>query len=152
MFLFCLKFLIANYLSVSLSKATAPCSLETVLPDVKIKSHPYFSKVALKVSKAVLLEIHSFSGSKVTKYFGYFCEKIWHQELTKITQSGHTDWRWQMKFVALWKFPVSGCGKWCWCCNSSCCRPRCWCCSCWRSHGGMNEAWVAITFGSICPA
>ena len=26
---------------------------------------------------------------KVTKYFGFFCEKICHQELSKIVQSGH---------------------------------------------------------------
>ena len=29
-------------------------------------------------------------GQKVTKYFGYCCNKICHQDLEKIPQSGHT--------------------------------------------------------------
>ena len=29
-------------------------------------------------------------GQKLTKYLGYFCKKICHQEFSIITQSGHT--------------------------------------------------------------
>ena len=28
----------------------------------------------------------------MSKYLGYFCEKICHQDLSKIAQSGHTDY------------------------------------------------------------
>ena len=49
-------------------------------------------KVAQKVSTVVSLESKEFqNGSKVTKYFGYFCWKICCQELSKIAQSGFVD-------------------------------------------------------------
>ena len=39
---------------------------------------------------------------KVPKHLGYFCNKNCYQEITKIAQSGHTDWEDQIS-VSIWK-------------------------------------------------
>ena len=66
-------------------------------------------KVAQKVSTVVSLESKEFqNGSKVTKYFGYFCWKICCQELTKIAQSGHSAGKLQLpRYIKIVAFALS---------------------------------------------
>ena len=60
--------------------------------DIGIKSVQIFQKVAQKVATAVLRNNGMFfeKAQKVTKYLGYFCNKIYCQEIPKISKSGHT--------------------------------------------------------------
>ena len=48
-------------------------------------------KVAKKLSQQFLVKSDGFQkDQKGTKYLDHFCKKIFHQELSKIAQSGHT--------------------------------------------------------------
>ena len=57
-----------------------------------------FLKSRLKVAKTVFVTKFTFFkiAIKVTKYLGHFCTKICHQGLSKVAQSGHTEYNeWQ---------------------------------------------------------
>jgi len=56
----------------------------SVRSDVGVKSSQIVSKVALKVATVVFIESEVF-------HLGNFCYKFCHQELSKIAQSGHTE-------------------------------------------------------------
>ena len=57
------------------------------------KKWPKFCRSGQKVTAAAFtLKINAFKiGQKVAKYLGLFCTYVWAQELSKSTQSGHTD-------------------------------------------------------------
>ena len=61
-------------------------------PDDKMKSVPIFIKCCPKSShSSFYLKVTFFEVAKeVTKYLGYFCYKLCHLDIPKITQSGHT--------------------------------------------------------------
>ena len=64
-----------------------------VWPDSEIKSSPKFSKSCQKLASAdITLKVIFNSAQKVTVHLGYFWKKICSQELSKIAQSGHTDY------------------------------------------------------------
>ena len=65
-------------------------------PDVEIKRNPNFPIVAQNVnpSKFSLTETFFKIAQKVPKYLCYFYKQICCKELSKIAQSGHTDWAW----------------------------------------------------------
>ena len=63
----------------------------TVWPDVKLK----VALIGQKLPKMLLQQYFtkkwcSLKKQKVTKYLGYFCEKICLPELSQIAQIGHT--------------------------------------------------------------
>ena len=56
------------------------------------KSSPIVSKSCLKSSHNRFdfnRDIFK-TAKKVVKYFGYFCDNIWHHDISKVAQSGHT--------------------------------------------------------------
>ena len=83
---------------------------------LKLKVAQVFAKVAQKVVAAV-----GFSSKmvfyKFAKYLGCFCKKFCHQELSKIAQSGHTDfssWSCPGKslFFLFWIFKADSSRNW----------------------------------------
>ena len=62
-------------------------------PNDAIKSSQNSPNVAQKVATVVftlVLMINQQPKQVTRRYFGYFCKKICHQDLSKIAQSGHT--------------------------------------------------------------
>ena len=62
--------------------------LEAVWPDIKITNSPIFVKSYSNCDHRRFCYKEMFF-----KCLGNFCTKICHQELKKIAQSGHTDWK-----------------------------------------------------------
>ena len=63
-----------------------------VWPDAEIKSRQFFSKSCPKISHSwfYFKKLFFKRAQKVTVHLGYFWNKICSQELSKITQFGHT--------------------------------------------------------------
>ena len=55
----------------------------SVWPDVGIKSSPIFSKSCPKAVTGLLLKKCLIKPNSHHVYFGYFCNKIWDQDLSK---------------------------------------------------------------------
>ena len=72
-----------------------------------------FSKSCPKSSNSSFSSKWCFVKSpKDTKYLAYFCQKICHQELSKIAQSGHTEFITAAEVTFRWKSVGSGGTKW----------------------------------------
>ena len=63
-------------------------------PDVEMKRSPIFPKVAQKVADEDYLKRSIFQNNppKITQNLGYFCNKIYSQDLSKMFQSDHTEY------------------------------------------------------------
>ena len=90
----CTTFSVSLSLSLSLSLCLSLSVPSPVWPDVEVKSSPNFRKVIQKwlVSHSnFYLKSDVFQNSPKRHHaFGQICEKIFHQELSRVAQSGHT--------------------------------------------------------------
>ena len=72
-------------LCVVIDRLLEALCLSAAWPDVGIKEAIFYKKVAQKVPTTVLCFHFSLISQK---YYGYFCKKIWHQDIS-LCLSGH---------------------------------------------------------------